>query len=322
MSRETVEAPEETVDWNTFVNRCWSEHGDAPGAVAASLRRRAAAMPADDDAASRTVGLAEHVWLSHLCDPEGLRAFLELLPAEAAAAPAPAMSLRRVQWVLARMEAPAGVEPEGLPPMDDGPRWRAMQHLWAVWASGGRADDALAMLHREWPRARAHAEVDARRGLASACYNLAVELRIGARGDRDRDALMLALAQAARELWAGAGTWVQVERADYQLARCHAATGDGVRAVTFAQACLDGVMAHDTEPEADAYERFYAHEALAWAQLAAGEPESAAVQRGLMQALIGQVADEQMREWCEASLAEFDTAANSRLTEIQSTQIA
>jgi hypothetical protein len=80
-------------------------------------------------------------------------------------------------------------------------------------------------------------------------------------------AAMLDLAAASRAHWTQAGTWLEVERADYALALCHLSTGLNDQALQFAAQCL----AACTQNDAPAYEFFFAHEAIARAQHALGD---------------------------------------------------
>src|SRR5258706_252637 len=70
------------------------------------------------------------------------------------------------------------------------------------------------------------------------------------------DTLMMDAALTSRSAWSKAGTWLTVERADYMLARCAAALGEGVQAVAHALSCLAICEANDAEP----VELFFAHE--------------------------------------------------------------
>jgi hypothetical protein len=293
----------DAADLATFVDRAWDLHADRSGAVAAALRTRADLL-SGDDAGAGAIGLAEHVWLSHLGDPAGLDEWLDRLPAATGHTDPTAAALRRARWA-ATHAAAADAPPGDLP---DAARWRALQNVWAVWMQRGHAARARRQLEAEWPAALAHADVAARRSLAATCNNLAVELRCGQRGGAEVDALMLAAAEASRQLWASAGTWVHTERAEYQLARCHAVLGDGPRALVHARACHEAVQAHAGEPEADAFERFYAHEALAWAHLAAGDGASAAAERDRMRGLLDDVADPGYRAWAAGDLQALETA--------------
>ena len=122
---------------------------------------------------------------------------------------------------------------------------------------------------------------------------------------------MLALADASLRLWRTTGTWVHEERAHYQLARCHAVLGESADALAHARACASIVEAHAQEPQADAFERFYVHEALAFAHRAAGEKAQAARERERMAALALQVDDAALRTWVDESLRDYDVSARS-----------
>jgi hypothetical protein len=291
-----------------FVEQAWNEHAEQPREVATALRERARSLAlaapaesAQDQAQAEAVlgasRLAEHVLLAHLDDAEGLRAWLDLVPPS----PATEAALRRPRWLLAMLADPA------TPPLsDDKARYGALQNLWAVWVARGHAAQALEMLTREQPSALAHPDAATRRALAATCNNLTVELRLGPRGDAARDALMLAAAEASRALWTSAGTWVNAERAEYQLARCHAVLGDGRRALQHARACLAAVEAHRGEAQADAFETFFAHEALLWAHRAARDEPSAAAERQQMADRLAEIGDAGARAWAEQALRAAD----------------
>lgn len=286
-----------------LVTQGWERHAEEAADVARLLTARAATLPADADGAG-AIGLAEHVWLSHLQDPAGLQDFMNALPAAVAQAEASGAMCQRARWLLAML---AG---ESAEPIADAARWRALQNLWSVWLQRGRAADVLAMLQAERPLALAHPEAAARKALAATTHGIAVELREGPRGDSVRDALMLAAADASHALWVTAGTWVHSERGDYELARCHAVLGNGAAALRHARACLAQIEAHAGEPQADAFETFFAHEALAWAQRAAGDAAGLAAERARMQALLAAVTDTGLRPWCERALAALDQAGD------------
>jgi hypothetical protein len=271
-----------------FVARGWEQHVEHPQQVADGLRVRAATLGADADGAA-AIGLAEHVWLSHLQDLPGLDDFLRALPAAVHQAEPCGAMLRRARWVLATLAD------EAAPTIPDAARWCALQNLWSVQIQRGQAAKVQATLDTERPKALAHADAAARKALAIATHNLALELREGRRGDPARDSLMLALADASRALWASAGTWVNVERGDYELARCHAVLGQGELALRHARACLALIEQHAGDPQADALETFFAHEALAWAQRAAGDTPALAHERAHMQRLLAQVTDTSLR---------------------------
>jgi hypothetical protein len=238
-----------------------------------------------------------------LRDAAGLAEFLAALPGAVAESAHSAAAVRRARWALAML---AGHEAPVLPVRE---RWRAMHGPWIVWAQQGRTQDALALLRLERPAALAHPDAAARRALAATCNNVAGDLREGPCGDGARDTLMLEAAEAARALWGSAGTWVHAERAEYQLARCQAARGDGSHALVHARACLATIEAHADDPQADAAEHFFAHEALAWALRAAGDHAAASAERAKMDLLAHAIDDASLRAWCGEAAQAFAAGA-------------
>jgi hypothetical protein len=73
-----------------------------------------------------------------------------------------------------------------------------------------------------------------------------------------------------------------------------------------ARACLAAVEAHDGEPQADAVEHFFAHEAVAWAARAAADDGGASMHRARMVERLRGIDDAGSRGWCEEALAAFD----------------
>jgi hypothetical protein len=317
-------------DLRHFLDEAHDLHARQPRAVADNLLARAATLPPDETGAE-AVRLAEHVMLGHLADVDALRRFLQALetsqasrssassassassqapqtaqpwqssklPRGPAADPAWSQSVVRAQWALATLAVESGA-----PTLPDAPRWRALQNVVLALAHRGRVADASARLTREAAAALSHVDAAARRAYAACTNNVALELREGPRGDTARDALMLEAAALARRAWTAAGTWLQVQRADYQLARCHAAVGHGAEALAFAQACLEACVANGAQAD----ERFFAHEALWHAHRAAGDMASAATERQRMHALLEEIGDAEMRAWCGATLAAIGEA--------------
>jgi len=271
-----------------WLDRAWDEHPTATQRIADELIARAATLPADDDGAE-AVRLAEHVMLAHLADPATMRRFLAPLPpGEALAA-----SVARASWALAVIDG----EPE--PDVPDSARWRGLLSVVVVDVARGQIERARRRLLAEEDAAAAHPDNGAQRGYATTANNVAQDLRLGPRGDAARDALMIEAALLARRAWARAGTWMHTERADYQLAMCHAVLGQGEQAVPYADACLARCEAEGAEPS----ERFFAHECCVHAQRAAGDTAKAAAHRERMAVLLDEVSDPAMKTWCSDTLA-------------------
>lgn len=269
-----------------WLDAAWGRHDRTPRELADELHERADTLPDDDDGAE-AVQLARHTLLAHLADVQALAALLDRLP------PGHKLDVQRerAQYALARFEGRAA---------DSLPLAAACAPLAEVaqgWILQGRPDEARGLIFGLEAEAAGGDEA-ARRAYAAGCNNLALALRLGARGDAARDALMIDFARLSRRAWERAGTWVHVARADYQLAMCHAVIGEGEPALAHARACLARCEAEG----ADAAERFFAHECNVHAHRAAGDAAGAAAHRARMQALLAEIDDAEMKAWCEDTL--------------------
>jgi len=273
----------------TWLDQAWNEHADATERVAGELAERAATLPDDADGAG-VLRLAAHTLLAHQADTAAMQRLLaQVPPGETLAAAA-----RPARWALAELDG--GAEP---PPVSDRERWAALEYVALVLVARGQAAQAQLRLLAEEDAAAAHPDEATRRAYAASANNVAGSLREGPRGDAGRDALMLAAAQLARRAWQRAGTWLQVERADYFLALCHVALGQGAEATVSAQACLARCEAEG----ADAYELFFAHECCMQAQHAAGNGVLAAQHRTQMATLLARIDDDGNRRYAAGVLA-------------------
>ena len=277
-------------------------HADTAQAVADGLLERVASLPADEDGA-QALGLAEHVWLAHLADPAGLAALLARLPAGiGAAGGAVAQALARIRWALALL---AGGP---LPALAAAPRWRALQNVVLALAHQGDCDRAASLLLADETAAAAEGNSDAGRAYAACANNVAQDLTAGAGRHAARDRLMLVAAGLSLRAWSRVGTWLHRERAEYRLALCHAALGQGEAALHHARLCLAGCQAGDGQRAADGLEHFFAQEALARAHHAAGDAAGRQAAADRMREWLPAIAeDDGLRAWCAQALHDLPT---------------
>lgn len=260
-------------------------HAEQP-AEAAALLREAAGVLDEGDAAQRDAWLraAEHILLGHLADREGLAA---LLPADAVRA--------RAAIALA-----AGRKPDW---QDLALADRVRAHYNAALARTRSRDFEGQGALLQAARALAEGDDDAaQQAWAAVANNVAADLRYYFKpGDRAAATAMLEAAQLARAAWQRAGGWLQIERADWQLAMCAAAAGEGALALRAAQAGLQACEANG----ADDYEFCFAHQALALAALAAGDLPQA---RGARERMAERVAlvNADFRDYAAGCLGELD----------------
>lgn len=287
-----------------WLDQALERHAEAPEAVAAELAQHATSLPADA-AGAELIALAEHVWLGHLADAAGLRAFVDQLPADLHNAEATAPVLQRLAWALACLADQPEPELLALPALPDAQRWRALQNVVLAMALQGRCEAANALLLRDEGKASSHGNAPAGRAFAASANNIASHLCAGPRGDAARDALMLTAAAMSRRAWGHAGGALQVERAEYRLALCHAVLDQGAAALRHAQQCLLICQAEGSDP----VELFFAQEAIARAHLAGANADAAAGARLQTQALLPGISEaDGLRAWCAAALETLPTA--------------
>jgi len=273
---------------------------DAAGATARLLNEGppllAQAAGSDLEAFLRA---AEHIALGHADDSPALQALLAAVGAQQARHPALAQPLLRAQAALALAADLHTDLLAGLPAPE-----RVRAHYNAALARTRRRDFAAALQLVD--AATAHAAPDdepAQRAIAALTNNLASDLREYLRpGDTAAATLMVEVAHRSHGHWTRCGGWLDVERADWQVAMCAAAAGDGPRALGHARAGLAACGANN----ADDYEFCFAWQALAVAALAAGEHELAREARDAMAQRLALLPDEGDRAYGTACLAQIN----------------
>jgi hypothetical protein len=282
------------VNFDTWIDKAWIDHGDDAAGVAARLAAEGPALTRNSDDVSALGRLAHHVYGEHLARYDEGRAFLVELAARPAAAGATA-NLRTFDASLALCAGAADLRGT----LDVPTRVRV-----TALAAGNltERDPARAsLLLREAVAAAEAATLDdkdpACRALAVTGNNIACTIESKEGRTSDERALMILAARTAREYWARSGTWLETERAEYRLARTWLAAGDVAQARQHAQACLAIVREHDSP----ALEAFFGWEALGLVERAAGN--ATAHTHALTQAreAYGRLREED-RGWCKASL--------------------
>lgn len=141
----------------------------------------------------------------------------------------------------------------------------------------------------------------AARSLAITGNNLAYGLEEQAERTFAETELMILAAKTARRYWEVAGTWLEVERAEYRLAMSMIAAGRPDQAIQHAKTCLDLCEDNAAVP----YEQFYGREILARAHFAAGDVVSAKIARDQAAALLPVLKDEVVQD-CRSALDRLD----------------
>ena len=285
--------------FDAFLQQAWADHADHAQAVAARLRSDTAAP----ESGAQIAALARFV--VHLCG-EHLGAFddgrwrLAAL-VKHSRADAVALSALRVGIASLSLAQNGAAARKGFT-LEESIRSEAAAAAICV----GRRDTGRGMSLLRAARERLAALPDAgvavHRPLAVACNNMAWDLNErGSERGAAETAAMLDIAAANKLHWAVAGTWLEVERADYCIALCQLSAGRLDLALNAAAQCL----AACTQNDAPVYEFFFAHEALARVQHARGDASARAHHVDAAQAAFDKLpADDQ--EGCRATLAKLE----------------
>lgn len=134
----------------------------------------------------------------------------------------------------------------------------------------------------------------AQRSVAIAGNNLACALEEKTQRNEAETKLMIESAQLARKHWEFAGTWLEVERAEYRLSQSYFQAGDYLNSIKHANLCLTICEQHKAAP----LEFFFAYESIAMIEKAMNQPARSLPQ---MQRCF-ELLDAGDKSWCEASL--------------------
>ena len=133
--------------------------------------------------------------------------------------------------------------------------------------------------------------------LAMTGNNLACSLEEKTTRTSSETDLMILAAQVGRKYWEIAGTWLEVERAEYRLSQTFLKANDLVRALEHAQSCLEIVEKN----KAPVLEFFFGYEALAQVEKARDNAIGFSKALEQMKIYFAKL-DPQDQSWCESSL--------------------
>ncbi|MBI5719799.1 MAG: hypothetical protein HZC37_19175 [Burkholderiales bacterium] len=290
------------MQFDAWLNKAWDEHAAQPAGVAARIGGEGLPLARTDAHVAALIRLANHVCGEHLGRwDEGRQLIFQLGTSDHAGSAAGV-----AQRIFDASLALAGGLADTRGAMVASERIRVGAH--AAGALAERDAPRAASLLRE---AALEVDTEALPNSDPACRAIAINGNDIAmtlsekllRSDAERD-LMLLGARIARDYWARAGTWLEVERAEYRLAISWLKAPDLAAARRHARKCLDLVREH----EAPALEWFFGFEALARVERALGNGPAA--QRAVqdMKAAFERL-DEGDREWCRPSLEKLSRLA-------------
>lgn len=251
--------------FDAFIAQAWADHADRTELVAERLRTR---TPPPESAAqvAALARLTVHLFGEHLGRFDEARARLDALAGHRSADDDARSALKVGHATLNLAEG----RPEPMSGFTSAEALRAESGAASVCV--GRGDSARGRAFIASARARVgglpNPQPADHRPLAIACHNMAwVLIERGPARSAEDTAVMVELARASREHWSHAGSWLEVERGDYDVACALLAAGAPDEALRQAEQCLAGCVAND----AAAFELFFAHEALAKVHHARGD---------------------------------------------------
>jgi len=290
-----------------FLDKAWTEHADDPSGVADRLNS-VIPLLRDDGQLADLARLAQHVFGEHLGRwSEGV-AFLDALRRHSVLRPGESAELL-IQRLRASLALAAGdpISCKSLEPSDaicatamaaaslaERDSERAGRLFFSALNDASSGDFGQA--HSVW------------RVLAVVGNNIACAMeQIAQRSEAQRE-LMLAAATAGRTYWEKAGTWLEVERAEYRLAMSWLAAGDPSRAQVHAQKCITIVESHG----GSALERFFGFEALTHANMAAANATAAKESLVLMERELDAISEPSDRLWAVGALEALKGKADTQ----------
>jgi tetratricopeptide (TPR) repeat protein len=277
---------------HALIEAGWRDHGDRPEDVAARL---AGALPllGQPDDYPPFVRLLTHVYGEHLGEWQRGVELLEASTRLPSFAPATAV-LAAVQRGVATLRLGGG-DRSAVQGLTDADRAYAFASAADALAARGELPTAIDYLGQALgcaPTAPAR-DHPAIRALAVCGNNVSAALEGKPELSPAERTAMLAAADCGLRYWKLAGTWLEEERAHYQLARCQLRAGDAAAARASIDRCIDVCERNDAPP----FERFFGHAVRALAARAHGDHAAFAAGRRAALAEYARV-PEADRRWC------------------------
>lgn len=246
--------------FNDFLNSAWSQHGDQPEQTAGTIEAGLALCGSPADVMA-LVNLTTHLYSEHLHKfVEGERLLRQIGKSDFAKGTPAEFAVARSVMALRLSEG--SVDPKtdrlGLTPGDLTRSLATAASALAV-RDSARAESYLKYALEIAPTLELSSSDGVARSLAIAGNNTAASLEELATRTEIQTTLMLLAAEAARNFWEIAGTWMEVERAEYRWAKSCLAAGLHSAAREHAELCLRACQEND----APALEYFFAYECLA-----------------------------------------------------------
>ncbi len=144
----------------------------------------------------------------------------------------------------------------------------------------------------------------ANRLLAICSTNLACALEEKTSLSNDEEVLMLLAAHTGRKYWQIAGTWLEVERAEYRLAQSYLKARDLINSIKHANLCLTICETNN----AGALEFFFAYESIALVEYKMKQSTLRSLPQ--MQKYFAELSQSD-KDWCRQTLTKIESLESS-----------
>jgi tetratricopeptide (TPR) repeat protein len=253
--------------FNEFLKQAWDEHAAQPEQVARRLSDATSLIEKNEQIPS-LAQLITHVLGEHLgLWDKGVQLLeqLKLIPAFDSASE----SGKALTRFIASLEL-AGGQRQSIEDLSLSDQIRVLAVAASALSEQMKTEKAQELLREALEKGQLGIEKTdpANRALAVAGNNLACALEQKAERTQSEMDLMILAAQVGRKYWEIAGSWLEVERAEYRLSQTYLKANNFAKALEHAQTCLEVAQ----ENNAPALELFFGYEALAQVEKVRNNP--------------------------------------------------
>lgn len=286
------------MDFNTYLNNAWNDHAKDATAIANKFSEglRMVQTPNDLEQLGR---LATHVYGEHLGKwTEGL-SFINTLSQHSQFSQG--SSVEKSFSIFKGSLTLSAQSSFDLSSYSTSDQIRILSMSASALSEQGETDRAKDYFLRALGLGSGLSKEDpANKSLAITGNNLACSLEEKSERNNKETDLMVLAAKAARKFWEIAGTWKEVERAEYRLSLSYLQASKLEESFIHAQNCVEIC----NENSAPALEYFFGYEALALAEKAKGNDLGYKTAVSQVQKYFEQLADDD-KSWCETTIKKF-----------------
>jgi hypothetical protein len=255
-----------SVNFNEFLNQAWNDHATQSPHVAARIADGLKLINQGDQI-PQMAQLVTHVFGEHLGQwDDGIKT-LQLLK-QAAVFEIGSEGDMTIARSIASLEL-AGGKRSSVADLSVSDQIRVLAVAASALSEQKKSDQAQALFRNALETAQHSSlpkEDPANRALAVTGNNLACALEEKSSRNSAETEFMILAAKTARKYWEIAGTWLQIERAEYRLSQTFLKAGDLARSLEHARVCLEIIQKNN----APALEFLFGYEALALVEKALG----------------------------------------------------